>query len=98
MGARAAAHQALSETLRRKRPLDGGLDEAISARELTERDAGFARAIANETMRRFGQLDDLVRRFVPRAPPPHRAGASLEILLAGACELLFLGVPAHAAV
>ncbi len=49
-------------------------------------------------MRRFGQLDDLVRRFVPRTPPPHRAGATPEILLAGACELLFLDVPAHAAV
>ena len=98
MGARAAAHQALSETLRRKRPLDAVLEQAISARGLAERDGGFARAIANETMRRFGQLDDLVRQFVPHAPQPHRAGASLEILLAGACELLFLGVPAHAAV
>jgi 16S rRNA (cytosine967-C5)-methyltransferase len=97
-GARAAAQQALSETLRRKRPLDAGLEQAISSRGLAERDGAFARAIANETMRRFGQLDDLVRQFVPRAPQPHRAGASLEILLAGACELLFLGVPAHAAV
>jgi 16S rRNA (cytosine967-C5)-methyltransferase len=97
-GARAAAQQALSETLRRKRTLDAGLEQAISSRGLAERDGAFARAIANETMRRFGQLDDLVRQFVPRAPQPHRAGASLEILLAGACELLFLGVPAHAAV
>src|SRR6202034_550891 len=48
--------------------------------------------------RRFGQLENLVRHFVPRPPPPHRAGPTLEILLAGACELLFLGVPAHAAV
>jgi 16S rRNA (cytosine967-C5)-methyltransferase len=98
LGARAAAQQALSETLRRKRPLDAGLEQAISSRGLAERDGGFSRAIANETMRRFGQLDDLVRQFVPRPPLPHRAGASLEILLAGACELLFLGVPAHAAV
>lgn len=98
MEARAAAHQALTETLCRKRPLDAGLEQALSSRALADRDSGFARAIANETMRRFGQLDDIVRQFVPRAPQPHRAGASLEILLAGACELLFLGVPAHAAV
>jgi 16S rRNA (cytosine967-C5)-methyltransferase len=49
-------------------------------------------------MRRFGQLDDLLRRFVPKPPPPHKAGPTLEIFLAGICELLFLHVPAHAAV
>jgi 16S rRNA (cytosine967-C5)-methyltransferase len=96
MGARAAANRALSECLRRKRPLDGALDEAASA--LSVRDSGFARAIANETMRRFGQIDDLLRRFVPRPPSPHKAGTSLEILLAGICELLFLKVAPHAAV
>jgi 16S rRNA (cytosine967-C5)-methyltransferase len=95
-GARAAAHKALGETLRRKRPLDAALDDAVIG--LSSRDAGFARAIANETMRRFGQLDALVRVFVPKAPPAHRAGPTLEILLAGACELIFLDVPAHAAV
>lgn len=96
--ARAAAHEALTAALRRKYPLDLALDEAAAAHRLSSRDRGFARAIANETMRRFGQLDDLVRRFVPRPPPPHRAGPTLEILLAGTCELLFLDVPAHAAV
>jgi 16S rRNA (cytosine967-C5)-methyltransferase len=97
-GARFAAHCALTETLRRKRPLDLALDDAVSSQNLSARDSGFARAIANETVRRFGQLDALVRHFVPRAPPPHRAGPTLEILLAGACELLFLRVPPHAAV
>jgi len=96
--ARAAAHDALTATLRRKYPLDLALDETAAARALSSQDRGFARAIANETMRRFGQLDELTRHFVPRPPPPHRAGATLEILLAGTCELLFLDVAAHAAV
>lgn len=65
---------------------------------LETRDAGFARAIATETLRRFGQLDAIVRHFVPKSPPPHKAGATLEILLAGTCELLFLDVAPHAAV
>ncbi|HEY3637469.1 MAG TPA: transcription antitermination factor NusB [Rhizomicrobium sp.] len=97
-GARKAAHEALTATLRRKFPLDLALDESTTAHGLEPRDRGFARAIANETLRRFGQLDDLVKRFVPRPPSPYRAGSTLEILLAGTCELLFLGVPAHAAV
>jgi 16S rRNA (cytosine967-C5)-methyltransferase len=96
--ARAIAQKALGETLRKRRPLDAALDEILLDSPLAARDSGFARAIANETLRRFGQLDDLVRRFVPKSPPPHRAGPTLEILLAGACELLFLDVPAHAAV
>ena len=96
MGARLAAHRALSACLRDKCALDTALDEASDG--LAPRDSGFARAIANESMRRFGQIDDLLRRFVPQLPPPHKAGTTLEILFAGTCELLFLGVPAHAAV
>ncbi|MBI1328904.1 MAG: methyltransferase domain-containing protein [Alphaproteobacteria bacterium] len=96
--ARAAAQAALTQVLRRRRPLDAALDEVLAGSGLETRDAGFARAIARETLRRLGQLDALIRTFVPKAPPPHRAGATLEILLAGACELLFLDVPPHAAV
>ncbi len=62
------------------------------------RDAGFARVVATETLRRLGQIETLIRHFVPKSPPPHKAGPTLEILYAGACELLFLDVPAHAAV
>ena len=96
--ARAAALQVLSSVLRQRRPLDVSLDNALSGKGLDSRDAGFARAIATETLRRFGQLNALVHAFVPKAPQPHKAGPALEILLAGACELLFLNVAAHAAV
>jgi 16S rRNA (cytosine967-C5)-methyltransferase len=93
--ARQAAQDILSDVLRRRRPLDAALEHAAG---LDPRDAGFARAIASETMRRFGQLDALVRSFLQKPPPPHRAGPALEIMLAGACELLFLDVAPHAAV
>lgn len=93
--ARAAAQAVLSEVLRKRRPLDSALE---SIRNLPPRDAGFARAIASETFRRFGQIEALIRHFVPKAPSPHKSGPTLEILFAGACELLFLDVPAHAAV
>jgi 16S rRNA (cytosine967-C5)-methyltransferase len=81
--------------LRKRRPLDAALEATTG---LEPRDAGFARVIASETLRRLGQLDDLIRRFVPKPPVRNRAGPVPEILLAGACELLFLDVPAHAAV
>ena len=96
--ARAAAQTILGEVLRRRRPLDDVLDGMLSNAALDSRDAGFARAIATETLRRFGQLQALVHSFVAKPPPQHRAGSTLEILLASACELLFLKVPAHAGV
>ena len=94
--ARAAAQAVLSEVLRKRRPLDVALDRSI--RDLPPRDAGFARAIAAETLRRLGQLEALIRHFVPKTPAPHKSGPTLEILYAGACEILFLDVSAHAAV
>ena len=96
--ARAAALEILSAVLRKHRPLDAALDEILPHANLETRDAGFARAIASETLRRFGRLDALLRTFIAKLPPPHRSGPTLEILLAGACELLFLDVAAHAAV
>ena len=64
LGARGASLAALTATLRRKYPLDLALDESVAPHALSARDGGFARAIANETMRRFGQLDDLVRAAI----------------------------------
>jgi len=93
--ARAAALTVLTEVLRQRRPLDAALAATAG---LDQRDAGFARAIAGETLRRLGQLDAVIRGFVPKPPARNRAGPVPEILLAAACELLFLDVPAHAAV
>jgi 16S rRNA (cytosine967-C5)-methyltransferase len=93
--ARLAAQSVLTDVLRKRRPLDAAL---AAMPELEPRDAGFARAIAGETLRRLGQLEALIRDFVPKPPARNRAGPVPEILLAGACELVFLDVPAHAAV
>ena len=96
--ARKAALDILSQVLRRKRPLDHAAAQALESAALAPRDAGFARVIASATLRRFGQLQALIGTFVPKAPLPHKAGPTLEILLAGAAELLFLDVAPHAAV
>jgi 16S rRNA (cytosine967-C5)-methyltransferase len=96
--ARAAAQAILGEVLRKRRPLDEAFDAVLYPLLLELRDAGFARAIATETLRRFGQLEAMLREFISKMPPQHRAGSAHAILLAGACELLFLNVSAHAAV
>ena len=96
--ARIAAQEILSQVLRKHRPLDAVQDEILAKADLPPRDAGFARAIASETLRRFGQLDTLIKHFIVKPPAPHRVGPVPEILLGGACELLFLDVAPHAAV
>ena len=93
--ARAAALALLSGVLRQKKPLDALLD---SLKSLPLRDAGFARALTSSTLRHFGELEAVVRHFVPKALAPHKAGAAMEILLLGAAELLILKVAPHAAV
>ena len=98
LSARRASLGILSSVLRKNKTLDVAMAEIFAKATLDERDLGFARAIASETLRRLGTLDALIRKFVPKAPLPHKAGPTLEILLAGACELLFLKTAPHAAV
>ena len=93
--ARKAALAIVSGVLRRRRALDFQLEDLKS---LEPRDAGFARALASQTLRHLGLLDAVLREFMEKPLQPHKAGAAHEILLMGACELLILKVAAHAAV
>jgi 16S rRNA (cytosine967-C5)-methyltransferase len=93
--ARKAALSILSGVLQKRRPLDAQLEQ-LSGLEV--RDAGFARALVSQTLRHMGALDAVLRKFMAKPLAPHKAGAATEILLLGACELLILKVPAHAAV
>jgi 16S rRNA (cytosine967-C5)-methyltransferase len=95
LAARKTALAILTGVLRQRRPLDTQLDPLKS---LAPRDAGFARALASQALRHFGALEALVRHFVPKPLAPHKAGPATEILILGACELLVLKTPAHAAV
>jgi 16S rRNA (cytosine967-C5)-methyltransferase len=96
LGARRKAVFVLGQILRKRLTLEHAWDH--SGAPLEPRDEGFARAIVQESLRRFGQLEALIRHCVPKSPPPHKAGATLEILIAATCELLFLNVAPHAAV
>jgi 16S rRNA (cytosine967-C5)-methyltransferase len=62
---------------------------------LSLRDRAFARLLLTTTLRRLGQIDALLARFV--ATPPRSATIS-NLLRLGAAQLLFLDTPPHAAV
>jgi 16S rRNA (cytosine967-C5)-methyltransferase len=93
--ARKAALALLSGVLTRRKPLDA--DHPL-LKSLPPRDAAFARALASQTLRHLGALETVLRGFLAKPLPQHKSGAAMEILLLGACELLILKTPAHAAV
>ncbi|HEU0162147.1 MAG TPA: transcription antitermination factor NusB [Rhizomicrobium sp.] len=93
--ARRAALAILSGVLQKRRALDFQLE---TLKDFAPRDAGFARALASQTLRHMGALDAVLRKFLKKPLPQHKSGAASEILLLGACELLILKVAPHAAV
>ncbi len=95
LAARRAALAMLSGVLGRGRSLEHQLDAMDG---LAARDAAFARALASQTLRHLGVLDAVIRHFVPKPLPAHKAGPATEILLLGAAELLVLKTAPHAAV
>lgn len=98
---RAVALATLSAVLDRNRPLEDAFDEAASDRaggdRLSARDRGFARLIASTTLKRLGQADDLIARCLEK-PLPASARPVRHVLRLGIAQLLFLDVPAHAAI
>lgn len=93
--ARKAALDMLCAVLDKRRPLEAVLS---TTEGLEERDAHFARRLVGETLRRIGQIEALIGRFLSKPLARHKTGPTLEILFLGACELVFLDAPAHAAV
>ncbi len=98
--ARRAAVSLLRAVLHDRQPLDDALTNSPAAREMVsmaDRDRGLARAIASTVLRHKGQLDAVLDSFLDKALPK-RSGIVREILLSAACQLLFLNIPAHAAI
>jgi 16S rRNA (cytosine967-C5)-methyltransferase len=93
--ARAVALEVLDRVLGHGRPLDQALAE--HAAPLAPRDLGFARTLLLTALRRLGEIDAALARFVT-TPLPAKARPARQILRLGAAQILFLGTPAHAAV
>jgi 16S rRNA (cytosine967-C5)-methyltransferase len=99
LAARRFAAQALVEVLHRHRPLDGALDHATlpGLDALPERDRALVRMIIATALRRLGGIRALLDRFLARGLPENSPRVEAALLV-GATQILFLGVPDHAAV
>src|SRR5689334_16513464 len=90
--ARKAALALIDGVLRKHRSVDDAFD-ALTMR-LESRDRAFVRLLARTTLRRFPQIDAVLKEFVSKKP----SDPVMDILRLGAVQLLFLGTPPHAAV
>lgn len=94
---RTVALDLLAAILVDKRLLDEALDANVALSRLEDRDRAFVRLLVATVLRRLGQLDDVIRRCLDKGLP-NKARRAHDVLRLGACQLLFLGTPPHAAI
>jgi 16S rRNA (cytosine967-C5)-methyltransferase len=97
LAARTVALELLGAVLDRRTPLDKAVGTQPKLARLSTRDRAFARLLVATTLRRLGQIDAALRHCLLR-PLPRSAARTYNALRLGACQLLFLGTPPHAAV
>lgn len=93
--ARLSALSALTHTLDKHKPLDSCWPQDRYFNTLSPSDRAFAQLLAKTTLRRLGQIDDILNRFLERPPGAPRV---MHILRLGVTQLLWLDTPPHAAV
>ena len=81
--------------LRDGRPLDEQAE--VLCRGLEPRDRGFVRNLVATALRRIGQTDLVLKRFLDR-PLPQKLSPVRDVLRLGATQLLYLETPPHAVV
>lgn len=97
LGARHAAHDILNSVLIGKQSLDAALEDSPPLKKLSARDRAFTRMLVATTLRRLGQIDDLINKALER-PDSIKNDSLKNILRLGVCQLMFMDVPDHAAV
>ena len=98
LSARSAALEVLDKVLNQKQALDISLEKSDSFRTLSSRDKAFARMIVSTTLRRLGQIDDLIEKSEERPGSASRNMMLQNILRLGVAQIMFMNVPDHAAV
>jgi 16S rRNA (cytosine967-C5)-methyltransferase len=98
--ARRAAVELLTAVLDKKQPLDDVLGRALATGwmlNLPQRDRALTRAVVATSLRRRGEIDHVLGKFLERGLPD-KAGTLYPILLSAAAQLIFLKTPPHAAI
>ena len=98
--ARRLAVELITAVTAERRPFDESFDRLTAGERflaMEPRDRAFARAIAATTLRRKGQLAEIVKHFIEK-PLPERRGRLDAILLSAAAQLVFLKAPPHAVI
>lgn len=98
LSARAASLEILDMVLNQKQALDGALEKSEKFRALPARDKAFARMMIATTLRRLGQIDDLIAKCEERPGSLSRNLVLQNILRLGVAQIMFMNVPDHAAV
>lgn len=94
---RRVALDILVACLDKGQPLDDALTRHQGFAGLDPRDRAFVRLLLATTLRRLGEIDEVLGFLIERPlEGPNAAGR--QVLRLGAAQLLFLGTPPHAAV
>ncbi len=100
LAARRLAVDIVAAVLEKGQLLDHELDARAATqafRDLDPKDRALMRAIVGMTLRRVGEIDDILDELMAR-PLPEKAARIRHILRIGAAQLLYLDIPDHAAV
>jgi len=96
IASRAIALAILQSVLRKGLAFDEAMARHDGLKKLERRDHGFVHALVAMTLRRLGQVDDVIRQCLDK---PHELKyAAQDILRLGVAQILFLGTAVHAAV
>jgi 16S rRNA (cytosine967-C5)-methyltransferase len=93
LSSRRVALDVLTACLDKGQPLDDALARHEGFETLDPRDRAFVRLLLATTLRRLGEIDEVLGQLIERDNPGAR-----QVLRLGATQLLFLGTPPHAAV
>jgi 16S rRNA (cytosine967-C5)-methyltransferase len=94
---RQVALDVLVACLDKGQPLDDALAQHQGFPKLDPRDRAFVRMVLATTLRRLGEIDQVLGSLIER-PLDDSASVALQSMRLGAAQLLFLGTPPHAAV
>lgn len=97
LAARRIALDMLRQVIDRKNPLDITIDNSKEFAALPQRQRAFTRMLLTTTIRRLGQIDDLIASVQDR-PDALKTPIIRNILRLGVTQMFFMAVPDHASV